>query len=167
MQDTTASNRQLVYLNDVENTYQVAEGDPDIRGWSVLARDGRRLGEVSDLLVDIDQMKVRYLEVELDNALRLGGPQERYTLIPIGVARVRADTDQVLVDIDATGVPLMRRRAHAAPLERAEEVQVLGPYQARTAKPGDDFYTDPRFDDAAFLRDRRAGSGPLGYIRRP
>ncbi len=46
--------------------YRVVAGDPDVRGWGVLGADGRRIGEVEDLLVDTAALRVRYLEVELD-----------------------------------------------------------------------------------------------------
>ena len=31
--------------------FKVADGDPDIRGWDVTTQDGRRVGEVDELLV--------------------------------------------------------------------------------------------------------------------
>ena len=46
--------------------YRIAEGDPDVRGWEVLGVDGYRIGEVYDLLVEIDTLRTRYLEVDLD-----------------------------------------------------------------------------------------------------
>ncbi len=52
------------------HNYRIAESDPDVRGWDVLAADGRKIGEVDDLLVDTRALKARYLEVTLDlNAL--------------------------------------------------------------------------------------------------
>jgi hypothetical protein len=50
------------------HAYRVAEGDPDVRGWEVLRADGRRIGEVDDLLVDTKASKVRYLALTLDPA---------------------------------------------------------------------------------------------------
>ncbi len=49
--------------------YKVADGDPDVRGWEVVAGDGRRIGKVEDLLVDTAAMQVRYLAVALDRDL--------------------------------------------------------------------------------------------------
>lgn len=46
--------------------YQVSEEDIDPRGWTVVTRDGSRVGEVKDLIVDTSAMKVRYFEVEAD-----------------------------------------------------------------------------------------------------
>jgi PRC-barrel domain protein len=48
------------------HNYRIAESDPDVRGWDVLAADGRKIGEVDDLLVDMHALKARYLEVTLD-----------------------------------------------------------------------------------------------------
>ncbi|HEX3556162.1 MAG TPA: PRC-barrel domain-containing protein [Thermoanaerobaculia bacterium] len=46
--------------------YEIVEGDPDVRGWAVVGADGRKVGEVSDLLVDTDAGRVRYLDVAVD-----------------------------------------------------------------------------------------------------
>lgn len=55
--------------------FEVVEGDPDVRGWDVVGRDGRRVGEVKDLLADSEDPAVRYLDVRLDPRpdLRLEG----------------------------------------------------------------------------------------------
>lgn len=49
--------------------YRVADGDPDVRGWEVVSGDGQRIGSVNDLLVDLAEGKVRYLDVQLDPGL--------------------------------------------------------------------------------------------------
>jgi hypothetical protein len=56
----------LVPLGRLRN-YRVAAGDPDVRGWRVLGADGRVIGEVDDILVDTEAMRVRYLDVTLDS----------------------------------------------------------------------------------------------------
>ena len=80
---------RVVPMNQLSG-YKVADGEPDIRGWDVMASDGRRLGRVDDLLVDTQANKVRYVDVE-------GGTQGHVT-IPIGYARLERDRRQVLVD---------------------------------------------------------------------
>jgi uncharacterized protein (TIGR02271 family) len=80
---------RVVPMNQLSG-YKVADGEPDIRGWDVMASDGRRLGRVDDLLVDTQANKVRYVDVE-------GGSQGHVT-IPIGYARLERDRHQVLVD---------------------------------------------------------------------
>ena len=61
----TTSRGRLAHLGDLAHV-QIADGEPDLRGWEVKGPAGRRVGTVSDLLVDTGAMKVRYLEVELD-----------------------------------------------------------------------------------------------------
>lgn len=57
--------------------FTVAHGDPDVRGWHVFASDGHRIGEVHDLLVDTQALKVRYLDVEMDVDLLRSLPDAR------------------------------------------------------------------------------------------
>jgi sporulation protein YlmC with PRC-barrel domain len=47
--------------------FEIVVGDPDVRGWEVVGRDGRRVGEVKDLLVDTENPSTRYLEVRTDS----------------------------------------------------------------------------------------------------
>lgn len=42
---------------------KVAEGETDIRGWSVRSKEGRVIGVVADLLVDTRHMRVEFIEV--------------------------------------------------------------------------------------------------------
>lgn len=53
---------RLEQLDDLE----VADGDPDVRGWRVVTSDGRAVGAVEHLIIDRPEMKVRYLEVGLE-----------------------------------------------------------------------------------------------------
>ena len=46
-------------------TLRVADGARDVRGWEVRGHDGRRLGTVADLLVDIDRLRADTLLVSL------------------------------------------------------------------------------------------------------
>jgi uncharacterized protein (TIGR02271 family) len=56
--------RHLRPMRDTELT--VADGEPDVRGWTVVDTGGRPLGRVDELIVDTDSMKVRYFELEPD-----------------------------------------------------------------------------------------------------
>ena len=57
---------KLKRLSDAD--LAVADGEPDVRGWTVVTLDGRDVGEVDDLIVDTDAMKVRYLQLDVDDA---------------------------------------------------------------------------------------------------
>lgn len=102
-------NDRIVPLDQLSD-YQVAEGDPDVRGWDVIASDGRRIGEVDQLLVDTAAMKVRYLDVDVDDELVTdAGGEDRHVLIPIGYARLDEGGNHVIVDqmasTELTGLP--------------------------------------------------------------
>lgn len=99
---------RVVPLDQLDD-FKVADGDPDIRGWDVISSDGRKIGEVDQLLVDTNAMKVRYLDVDLDGELLGGSASDRHVLIPIGYARLDDADDRVIVDqlasSDVAGLP--------------------------------------------------------------
>jgi hypothetical protein len=166
MQDRTRDAGRLAYLNELDD-YKVADQDPDIRGWNVSSSDGSRLGKVSDLLVDTEAMKVRYIEVELEDPVS-AGTSNRYTLVPIGVVQLHAQSDDVLLDVDAARFTTVPRRARGAPLDRDQEVLLVEPYrrpsQAATAE--EDFYGHVHFDDQRWLAGRGRSDGTRTYLRR-
>ena len=55
---------RIVPLGEVDD-FEIAEGYSDVRGWRVDAADGTEIGKVHELLVDIDAMRTRYLDVRL------------------------------------------------------------------------------------------------------
>ena len=76
--------------------FEVATDQPDVRGWAVRGSDGKPLGLVYELIVDPEALKVRYLDVELA-AQHARSPHETHILLPIGVANLDADGDNVFV----------------------------------------------------------------------
>ena len=49
--------------------FEVAQGYPDVRGWKVLSSDGKEVGVVHELLIDVDNLRTRYLDVRLSKEL--------------------------------------------------------------------------------------------------
>lgn len=91
----TANLKPLSRLDD----FRVAEHDQDVRGWDVVARDGKKIGDVDDLLVDTTMRKVRYLGVDLDRGLfasLFGGGHGGHVLVPIEEVELRSN--QVMVN---------------------------------------------------------------------
>lgn len=107
---------QVVPLKHLKD-FKVAKEDPDVRGWPLIARDGRMIGKVHDLLVDTAAERVRYLDVELDNDLLASAPVvpgtaglppvvdggdgkavSHHVLAPIGFARLDEDHKRVYLD---------------------------------------------------------------------
>lgn len=75
--------------------FEIVDGEPDIRGWDVKNSQGQKIGEVEDLIVDAQKKKVRYMVVDLDdNELKL---DHRKVLIPIGLAELHKEDDDVLI----------------------------------------------------------------------
>ena len=130
----------IVPLDQLDD-FEIAEGDPDVRGWTVMSSDGRKIGEVDNLLIDVGVMKVRYLDVDIDDDLLLDD-EERHILIPIGYARLDANDDQIFVDelesTRLTDAPVYRRE----PVTREYETSLRGYYDSlgrgRAAERGDD-----------------------------
>ena len=89
----------LTRLSEVRH-YEISDEDPDPRGWTVVGRDGQRIGEVRDLLVDPTAMKVRYFEVEMDS--RAGG--EGRVLVDAVSADLMDQHRQVIVDGDVSSL---------------------------------------------------------------
>lgn len=130
---------RVARLGELED-YEVADGEPDVRGWPVVTRDGARAGKVDELIVNVGQLEVAYLDVELDKAaLRLR--DTRHILVPIAAAwlneneeivRLGATASELIASpvyearpFSADDEDLLRRR-YAGPVSRSDEEFALG-----------------------------------------
>lgn len=75
--------------------YEIAEGEPDIRGWDVQNKEGQTIGEVDELLFDQQSCKVRYIIVDIDDDNSKA--DDRKVLIPIGLAVLHEKEDDVVL----------------------------------------------------------------------
>ena len=78
---------RLVRLSDTELT--VADPAEDVRGRMVVDKDGEKVGEVDDLLVDDREHHVRFLRVSSGGFLGLGATK---SLIPVEAITQISDT---------------------------------------------------------------------------
>jgi hypothetical protein len=96
--------------------YRIAAGEPDIRGWTLLAMEERG-GVVSDLIIDPDAEQVRYVEIELSN--------DEHRLLPIGYLELDRSERIVLAPgltpADISAFP----RFEGLPFTRAQEMLIL------------------------------------------
>jgi len=91
---TNSRDRRLQELGGSD--YEIADGEPDIRGWDVKDANGQRIGEVDELIFDVQSRKVRYMVIDLDNNdLDL---DDRDVLVPIGLAQLKDDGDDVILN---------------------------------------------------------------------
>ncbi|MGI8872846.1 MAG: PRC-barrel domain-containing protein, partial [Egibacteraceae bacterium] len=141
--------------------FEVSDGEPDPRGWEVHAMDGRRIGEVEDMLVDRTAMKVRYLDVEVDEKGLGIDEEKRHLLVPVEYARLDEVKRNVLVDrLQSARVAEMRGRydLRTAGLEvPAPRGDAPRPHDtAPAAKAGETHITRSEEELAVGKRERKA-----------
>jgi len=70
--------------------YEIVDGEPNIKGWTVKSEAGKKIGTVDELLFEPQTRKVRYLVVDLDDN-KMGVNEDKKVLIPIGIASLYED----------------------------------------------------------------------------
>jgi photosynthetic reaction center H subunit len=163
--------------------FDVADGTPDPRGWTVRDASGTDIGKVHDLIVDTVAMRTRYLDVELDKkALHLD--KDRDVLIPVGQARLDDDDDRVILgSMSAIRLALLPEYTHGD-IDRQYESSLLPNFDEGAVDatnggdsgaaigamsgqrpdsrsgviadaPESDFYDNRHFDEKSFFGTRR------------
>ncbi len=150
MENNTTGNR----LHNLKGSdYEIVDGEPDIRGWSVrLNSDSHHIGKVEDLIFDPQARKVRYMVVKVDKEDFEGqSSSHRDVLVPIGLAELRnVDNDVFLQGIsleqlaalppyEGTVTPDIENKIRAI-LAGAGAVTLSG-------GTGEDFYSHEHYDD--------------------
>lgn len=168
----TRDGSRIAPLGKVDD-FEVAEGYPDVRGWRVNAADGVEVGKVHELLVDLDSMRTRYLDVRL-TADVAATHEDRDVLVPIGAASIDDDHDVVTVPLSVERVGLLPPYTHDA-ITRDQEYEVRRHFtigrsaaegaavaaaagaaeSARESRDSRDFYDDEAYNDRRFFTSRR------------
>lgn len=141
--------------------FDIVEGEPDIRGWDVCTADGKKIGEVEELIVDAQQKRVRYMVVELDDD-EADLEDEKKVLVPIGLAELDKDEDDVILP-SASVAQLASLPAYDSDnLDEAAEQRISmalgrgadtfrrsgnGPHHTSTPEEDYDFYRHEHFHD--------------------
>jgi len=126
--------------------FQVAEGYTDIRGWHVQSSDGRDIGKIHDLLVDMDSMRTRYMDVRLHSSLA-AADGDRDVLVPIGAARIDQGSDIVAIPLTADRISLLPPYDHKH-LLRTHEAEIRRHFAlGEVAATGSAFYDNEAYDD--------------------
>ena len=142
--------RRLRDLTD----FEVADGNPDVRGWVLRGNDGQALGTVFELIVEPEAMKVRYLDVELDSRFHIDG-HGNHILLPIGAASLDDDGDNVFVPaLNAESVLNYPAYVEIQITRDYEEAMLRALGKEPAANPR--FYEQDSFDAASFYSRRRA-----------
>jgi len=166
---------RLVPLSSLGN-WQIAKGDPDIRGWEIRTVSGRQLGVVRDLLIDREAGEAVMIDVDLPGTAR-------NAFVPIRVAQIDRAARVVLMDsadvsaleaeskIAATPAPDVRRDGPATAevvVDRRPIVEetVVRRREPDTLRASDVPVDDARLDEAARIREEERRRGERRHIDR-
>jgi PRC-barrel domain len=101
--DARAEPGELIHLSDLDG-YAIEDPAPDLRSWPVKLRDGGTLGIVDDLIVDTDELIVKYLEVKLGREFKHADENE-WVLLPMRATHLDLEHEAVVVDrLPASGM---------------------------------------------------------------
>jgi stress response protein YsnF len=154
--------------------YEMADGNPDIRGWHVRNLQGQVIGKIEELLFDAQSRKVRYLIVNVEGkALNI---VSRKILVPVGLAELHEENDDVIFPNVHRGhlasLPDYKKGKVTAATERAvrnafiNETPIVLDDDMNVAAPvvleddtnvdnTEDFYNHEYFDDAKIQSRRK------------
>jgi photosynthetic reaction center H subunit len=149
-----AEEKRLYNLKELTK-YEVADGDPDVRGWSVYTSNNVKFGVVEDLIVDTAKMKVRYLDIDVDDDVS-GVTDDHHLLVPIGAASIDAKEDKVFIRTIETKT-LLKSPPYKGAITRDYEDNVRGVWGTRkTSSAEQDYYEDDEYyDEDRFFGPRR------------
>lgn len=147
--------RGLYRLTELAD-YEVADRNPDVRGWNVISADNKTIGKVDELIVDLDAMKVRYLDIIINKDINDAGTENRHLLIPIGAAQLDDKDDIVRVN-DIETVTLLKLPAYeggkiSREYEKNLRRSISGEYNPETEECG--FYDNFLYNDDKFYSSR-------------
>ncbi len=98
--DLDISNKKKLYKLKELNDSDIFKNFPDIREWCVLTSDNINIGQISDLLIDKEFNKVRFLDVKIYE-----GPifnTERHILVPVDLAELGIQNDnKIMIKVDS------------------------------------------------------------------
>jgi uncharacterized protein (TIGR02271 family) len=138
------------------SNYEIADGQPDISGWDVRDENGKRIGDIDDLLFDEQSRKVRYLVVDLaDNGLDL---DDKKVLVPVGIAQLHNNDDEVLLPgvtvAQLSSLPEYDEDNFDTDKEHSIRNIFAGAGAAGVAAAGTNFYDHEHFNDENLYRNR-------------
>ena len=152
--------------------YEIADGQPDIRGWDVKDSSDKKIGKVDELIFDVQSRKVRYIVLNLKgNVLDLDA---RDVLVPIGIAQLDGkDDDVVLSNVTAEqlrSLPEYDKDTLTSDIESKIRTVFCGAGGAftGTALEGtgtdNDFYNHSHFDDNNLYKNRKGDTSETTTI---
>ncbi len=148
------------------SNYEIVDGEPDIRGWDVKDSAGKTIGEVDELIFDVESRKVRYMVVDLDdNDFDL---DDKDVLIPIGLGELHTKEDDVILP-GVTAEQLRSLPEYKDDISTADESTIrnifagvgtagLGAAALSTGDTTPDFYSHEHFNEDNLFKNRKSVS---------
>ncbi|WP_407431342.1 PRC-barrel domain-containing protein [Arcticibacter sp.] len=138
--------------------FEIADGQPNIKGWEVLGPGGQDLGEVAELLFDEGSRKVRYLVLDLaENEWNL---EEREVLVPIGLAEIDVERDEVILPLvtpeQLAALPDYSKNDLSLETEIIIRSVFMNADPVSSASFQDNFYVHEHFDEERLYSRRKA-----------
>lgn len=148
--------------------FEIAKGQPDIRGWEVRDRSGHLMGKVSELIFDSRAHKVRYMVVNVIDSKELQ-LEKRPVLIPIGMAVLQPKDDDVILEnvtpFQLRALPRYSKDDLGTRAERAISTvfgrtdNKGGAAQTDEQELDPDFYEHDHFNEDNMYRNRSGANG--------
>ncbi|MGE5795201.1 MAG: PRC-barrel domain-containing protein [Ignavibacteria bacterium] len=156
MEKINLEKQGLYRLGELKN-YEVVKSDPDVRGWDVYSKDQKIIGKVDELIVDPEMLKVRYLDLYLNEDIKRDIDSNRHLLIPIGSAELNDKKKAVFIETIET-VTLLKIPGYEAgqSISREYENKVRRTIHPDEELPEreDDFYNSHLFNENRFYKSR-------------
>ncbi|WP_462264615.1 PRC-barrel domain-containing protein [Mucilaginibacter sp.] len=147
-ENITDTNR-LVELGGSD--YEIADGQPNIKGWDVYDVNHKKIGAVDELLFNPASRRVRYLVVDLkQNNFNLAA---RKIAVPIGVAELHEHNDEVLLpEVTAIHLTSLPTYEKGKPFTQDRELAIRNAFivPQPAVIQGADFYEHDHFDQNKF-----------------
>jgi len=151
--------------------FEIADNQPNIKGWTVKNTQGQTIGEVEELIFDVESRKVRYMVVDLEDSVLDLEPRD--VLVPIGLAELHeSDDDVILPNITADqlrALPIYEKGQIGRDTESSVRSVFGGlgtTIAAGTALAGtapanqsEDFYNHDHFNEGNLSRNRLGSTG--------
>lgn len=133
--------------------FRVSEKDPDVRGWDVYGSDGQKFGVVDDVVVDVKDRNLRYIQVKLTSEV---SPTDRNILVPVGIANLHDSDNEVHIKSYDKQTIKKYPEYTGEDVSREYETTLRRALLPETTETSDeDFYEHEHFDEHRFYGKRR------------
>jgi len=135
---------------------------PDLINYAVLGKNSFKIGRVTDLLVDDNEARVRYLDVEIE------GDEDNHMLLPVGIVRMEKEQNYIYTDQITKSQLDKMPRYEGQNVDRDYEKQLRSSLsfskQISPEEMESDFYNNHHFDEHSLFGIRNSRRSQ--YIRK-